>query len=311
MAITKDLLIGQFHCTIAHMADVKASLQLRDRPVKPVFSDYGLAVIESHHSPCFAMGWHCDAQAKILIALSGSGILDFKDQSLPLSSPSLATVPAGVCHRIVDAAGMPLSLYLVCFDEKGFPGAALKTKVMGEVRLIHDRLFIDQETAWLRQMLYEGRSHSTEGAALQASLAAQLLVAMARFMHAPASGKAPAVVRVRSYIAELGNRFWQRESMNDVAARLRMSRRQFSSLFRAETGSSWLEYVHARRIMHAARLLREDDIPTKSIAFECGYDDLGHFYRRFSRHYGTTPGKFRRQSADFSKTCVEGKAAVE
>ncbi|MGC9451334.1 MAG: helix-turn-helix domain-containing protein [Oceanipulchritudo sp.] len=33
----------------------------------------------------------------------------------------------------------------------------------------------------------------------------------------------------------------------------------------------------------------------RSVAFECGYADLSHFYRAFKGRFGMSPGKWRDQ----------------
>ncbi len=81
--------------------------------------------------------------------------------------------------------------------------------------------------------------------------------------------------------------------MDAVARRLGVSRRYFSSLVRRETGVSWLAYRHRLRTDHALRLLQQGGAPIKSIAFECGYDDVPHFYRCFRRRFGVPPGRWR------------------
>ncbi|MEM9267772.1 MAG: helix-turn-helix transcriptional regulator, partial [Pseudomonadota bacterium] len=52
-------------------------------------------------------------------------------------------------------------------------------------------------------------------------------------------------------------------------------------------------YVNQIRATHAAeRLVRTQD-PIAEIAAEIGIDNLGHFYRVFRQHFGTTPRAYR------------------
>jgi AraC family L-rhamnose operon regulatory protein RhaS len=52
-----------------------------------------------------------------------------------------------------------------------------------------------------------------------------------------------------------------------------------------------------KRIHHAARLLKESAMPIKTIAFECGYQDISHFYRRFSLQMKMSPQQCRKAAA--------------
>jgi AraC family L-rhamnose operon regulatory protein RhaS len=62
-----------------------------------------------------------------------------------------------------------------------------------------------------------------------------------------------------------------------------------------------LDYIHDLRIHHAARLLKESSLPIKTIAFECGYHDISHFYRRFSLQMKMSPQNLRQAAARISR----------
>jgi AraC family transcriptional activator of tynA and feaB len=65
----------------------------------------------------------------------------------------------------------------------------------------------------------------------------------------------------------------------------------------APTGRSFREHLVARRIERSAIMLRDatmKDMPVARIAFQCGFNDLTTFYRRFRRRHGQAPGAWRR-----------------
>ena len=78
-----------------------------------------------------------------------------------------------------------------------------------------------------------------------------------------------------------------------MARTLGLSRRRFTQLFRELAGESWQKRVSSLRMRYAADLLRSTSISIRSIAFECGYRDLSHFYRVFKQTHGMSPGQFR------------------
>ena len=81
-----------------------------------------------------------------------------------------------------------------------------------------------------------------------------------------------------------------------VAKRQRISDSYIRKLFEGE-GTSFSEFVLARRLVRAYRLLtdrRWADQSIASIAFECGYGDLSLFNRTFKRCYGSQPSEIRR-----------------
>jgi len=268
--------------------------QLRDHPVEPDFASGGLVVIESHHSPGFSMDWRTEAYPKVLVVLGGAGSLDLRNRALPLGKATLAVVPPGVKHRVEDSPNKPLSLYVLCLQSWQFPGRDITKRLFANPISIRNPLLAGQAILLLRQILYESRRSSPDSDTLTLCLTAQLLVGLDRAMDAASSAGVTAASRVAQYVRELEHAFWTKESMNEVARRLGLSRRHFSSLFRQQTGRSWLEQLHQLRTRHAAHLLESSSAPVKSVAFECGYDDLSHFYRRFQKAHGISPAAWRR-----------------
>lgn len=82
-------------------------------------------------------------------------------------------------------------------------------------------------------------------------------------------------------------------SLEQCAARLRLSPRQTSRLFRQELGISFREWIASRRIDLACQLLRETDLPVIDVAAESGWGSLNHFNATFRQRKGCTPSAFR------------------
>jgi AraC family transcriptional activator of tynA and feaB len=80
----------------------------------------------------------------------------------------------------------------------------------------------------------------------------------------------------------------------EVAAEAGISLRYLQKLF-TERGSTCSECVYARRLDHAARLLRRraslgTGQPISEIAYACGFRDYTHFARKFRQRFGCPPG---------------------
>lgn len=61
------------------------------------------------------------------------------------------------------------------------------------------------------------------------------------------------------------------------------------------TGKTVSDVVNEARLQHAANLLATSSKDVVSIALECGYESLSHFYRLFKKSYDLTPAKYRSQ----------------
>jgi AraC-like DNA-binding protein len=277
----------------------KSRKNLTNRPVEPVFGANGVAVIESHHSAEFFMDWRKDAFPKWILIFEGQGAFHLRGITHELRAPVLISVPEGTEHRLEDNPADPLTLYALCLRRKVFPSQELLDAVFGQCRIIEDGLFVDQALSALRRIVFESRQGGIGSQELSLSLAMQLVVGAARLTEQTSTTRT-AEARILAYGRELEQSFWIDERMDAVAARMGISRRSFSGLFRKHFGKSWLDHIHGLRIHHAARLLKESALPIKTIAFECGYHDISHFYRRFSLQMKMSPQNWRKAAAPSS-----------
>ena len=85
-------------------------------------------------------------------------------------------------------------------------------------------------------------------------------------------------------------------SLKNIASQVNVSPGYLSTLFSKEVGVSLTEYVNRSRIAFAEKLLENSDLPTKSIAFQCGISDICYFNRMFKRVTGMTPKVYREKS---------------
>ncbi|MBL1090597.1 MULTISPECIES: GlxA family transcriptional regulator [Streptomyces] len=78
-----------------------------------------------------------------------------------------------------------------------------------------------------------------------------------------------------------------------LAERAGMSERNFTRVFRAETGLTPAAYVETVRIEAARALLETTDTTIEAIARACGFGFAETLHRRFKRTLGVTPGQYR------------------
>ncbi len=82
-------------------------------------------------------------------------------------------------------------------------------------------------------------------------------------------------------------------SLKSFSELLSVNASYLSTLFKKEVGVPLTEYVNRSRIRHAQGLLISTDLPTKTIAQQCGIPDIYYFSRLFKRITGTTPKAYR------------------
>jgi len=85
----------------------------------------------------------------------------------------------------------------------------------------------------------------------------------------------------------------QTPTLEAVAALMGVSAATLNRRLRAE-GLRWRDLVNDRRMHAAARLLRQSQRDIADIALAVGFAESSSFVRRFGRHFGTTPQRFRK-----------------
>lgn len=265
----------------------------RIHPAKVRFGRNGLALLESYHDESFHMDWRQDVYDKILMLIGGEGTLYLEKKQVTIRAPVVVVIPANTRHRIEDLRGLPISLYGICIHRKTGPVRHLARAACRHVRLLMDPHLIQRLYFWLQEWLLEQRQQEPGFLDLQVSLVTRILVELIRFPGAQDEPSLDSRQRIRAYVHRQEHEFWKPDSLDEVARQLGLSRRRFTQLFAELTGESWLARRTRLRMAHAATLLRDTSLPVRSVAFECGYGDITHFYRAFKRVHGMSPGSSR------------------
>lgn len=90
-------------------------------------------------------------------------------------------------------------------------------------------------------------------------------------------------------------------TLGELAGMCALSEYHFARMFRESFGLPPHQYVLARRMEHARRLLRMTDQALGEIALACGFASASHFSNRFRQVMGATPGNYRLALAGFAK----------
>ncbi|WP_075182913.1 helix-turn-helix domain-containing protein [Pantoea sp. 1.19] len=87
-----------------------------------------------------------------------------------------------------------------------------------------------------------------------------------------------------------------RLSVDDCARKAGYSKWYLQRLFRDVTGRSLAAYCREQRLHAAADMLRQPDVTVQQVALQHGFDSQVTFHKTFKKHYGLTPGEFRRRA---------------
>jgi transcriptional regulator GlxA family with amidase domain len=82
-----------------------------------------------------------------------------------------------------------------------------------------------------------------------------------------------------------------------MSAHAGVSPRTFARRFRAETGTTPLQWLLSQRVLEARRLLEQTDLPIETIAWRTGFGTAASLRDHFRRATATTPTAYRRTFA--------------
>jgi AraC-like DNA-binding protein len=74
-----------------------------------------------------------------------------------------------------------------------------------------------------------------------------------------------------------------------------ISEAYFRRLFEAKFGVSPKEYVIEKRIGYAKQLLETGEVAVSDTAFMCGYSEITHFSREFTKRVGMSPNEYKKR----------------
>jgi AraC family transcriptional regulator len=101
--------------------------------------------------------------------------------------------------------------------------------------------------------------------------------------------------RLRAVVEYIEEHLEANPSLEQLAAVARLSAYHFARQFKRATGVPPHQYVIARRIERAKRLLQGGaDLSLAEVATDAGFSDQSQFSHHFKRLLGVTPGQFRK-----------------
>ena len=239
---------------------------------------------------------------KIVLLLSGRVNYLVEDQSYLLRPWQVLLVKHHAIHKALIDRSEPYERIIVYLDrayfDRALPGAQLmdcfETADRSGRHFLVPSAEQKEELARTLAAFEQAREDRRFGAeAMRDTLMMQILIQIGR-MGAAGKGEReqfdPKIQQVLSYINEhLGAEL----TVDALAEQAYLSRYHFMRLFKAQTGSTVHAYVRQKRLLCAARLIREG-VPVGKAAADSGFGDYSAFHRAFRECFGISPGELKR-----------------
>jgi transcriptional regulator GlxA family with amidase domain len=138
---------------------------------------------------------------------------------------------------------------------------------------------------------------SDHGAEAANAVARRIVVAayrdggQAQFVERPMPKDGGGLAATRTWMEEHLDR---QLTVRDMARHAACSPRSFARRFRAETGTTPLQWLIGRRVAEAQRLLESTDLPVEHVAARVGFGTAAALRQHFGRALATSPSAYRR-----------------
>jgi len=100
------------------------------------------------------------------------------------------------------------------------------------------------------------------------------------------------VCRGRDYAAAL---FAEPVTLGEMARVACLSTNHFLRTFREAFGETPHQFLRARRLAEAERLLAQSEMPVTEVCWAVGFESLGSFSTLFAKRFGVSPAEYRRR----------------
>lgn len=246
--------------------------------------------------------YHYHEFDKIVLLLSGRVDYAVESVSYALRPWDILLVKHHVIHKALIDKSVPYERIILYLDggyferlqpEAGLMNCFEQADRSGEYRLVPDA---EQRAALERTLqAYERAAGDTQFGAqtLCDSYILQLLVLIGRMNAAPRREEQRFDPKIRETLSFINENLGRELSVDALAERVYLSRYHFMRLFKAETGSTVHAYVRQKRLLYAARLIREGTSANQA-AEAAGFADYSAFHRAFRSSFGISPGQLKK-----------------
>lgn len=247
-----------------------------------VYQDSPQAVIvtEKHFADGDSFPQHSHDRGQFAYAASGVISVETPDGNWAVPPQCAIWVPGGLAHAMqMRGPVIMLNGYIsdAAVHRLGLPQTS---QVFGVSRLLRELL---AQAVALAEVSHPGG----RGQSLLDLLLYELALMPALSLNAPLPAETRLLAACRAFLLTPS----LETSVDDMAARVGMSRRTFTRQFRQQTGISFVAWRQQACLLAAIGRLGEGDAITR-IALDLGYSSPGAFSGVFKKALGKTPGRY-------------------
>jgi len=238
---------------------------------------------------------------KIVLLLSGRVEYAVEGSSYDLRPWDILLVKHHAIHKAMIDKSEPYERIILYLDgayydqllpEAGLTGCFDEADRRGEYRLVPDEAQRKELEETIRAFERAARDERFGAQTMRDTYIVQLLVQIGRISPEPEPEETRYDPKIRQTLSYINENLCGALTVGELAERVYLSRYHFMRLFKAQTGETVHTYIRQKRLLYAARLIREGE-PANRAAAEAGFQDYSAFYRAFRLSFGISPGTLK------------------
>ncbi len=101
--------------------------------------------------------------------------------------------------------------------------------------------------------------------------------------------------RINVVFNHVKSNFTESISLEEIADKVSMTVPSFCRYFKKMTNKTFTQFVNEYRLVHASKLLAEQNMSITEVCFACGFNNFSHFNKSFKSFTGQNPSEYRNQ----------------
>lgn len=103
------------------------------------------------------------------------------------------------------------------------------------------------------------------------------------------------VTALKTVLAYIHEHYGKKIKIHELAQLVGYSDYHFLHFFKQEAGMTCIDYINQIRLQKAYHLLTTTDESITQVAYDCGFENLSYFTKKFKEKYRVTPSKSRQK----------------
>lgn len=272
---------------------------------------FPLACYEWNSNKQFSVRVHWHDETELVFFQKGKFIVDINMKKYKIDAPAFMFITSGDIHSVIGEEGCRESaivfdlkmLSFEYFDKIQYQ--IVRPLIEKEIQFpqfvfSEDDIFIEMEKIF-RGIIRDSKCEELSSCIRVKAYIYQLIAILCenkKFYYSDVikEENTHKIANVKKVLTYIHDNYSKKISANDMAKLLEMNPQYFCRYFKKLTGKTPTEYINEIRIEKASEFLSQTERKIIDIAMSCGYENMGHFIKRFDKQKHMTPSEYRNKT---------------